>query len=613
MKKLLLSLLCLFCVLTSSYGQVYGKKQLIPAGHWVYDYLDYLNNSNKSVSMADMAPLSVEELELYFNKIDKDSLSGNLQQVYSKVQSFFETSSFSFDLNPVKFGINFQLNPTFFGKTNENIPWSFEGDYSGHFYNDLSDDAAPDKRVWLKNLSSTDTLSEYGASSAFAGSLFSEKCIQIPFFINFDDVVLMESEYFITSNYWGLHDSHNWFNYPLQGNQWENFWPNNTYLNAGKLWDTGWGLSLNIAIQGFQNGKTLTGSIIYNNTFQTTAYYNLNLYSERMKYNLLCSEVDQNQFVFLHMIDFKPLKNLKIGFVEGNILNDKFDPKYLNPLMIIHSYASWNYTWQNEEEKKIYDAAHSSSYMGAKVEYSPVKNMDCYFLFCFNEFQLSNEKGGKLKPNAYGVQLGGNYLIDSLPQGLLNCQFEFVYTSPFLYIKNGAEWSLVRLRHNTPNNFKKQIGSWIGTPFGPDTCAFELKATYDDIQKFKFGLSYLFVAHGENSFGIFQNKTKVTVDGKDDEYYSYYPVVIDNISKLPSNKFNNVSEAELLDISQNQMLRGIVQYTNRITADAEYKINDHVTLKGQLDYTFIFNNENITGNFQQGLEGVISCEIRAFN
>ena len=130
----------------------------------------------------------------------------------------------------------------------------------------------------------------------------------------------MESEYFITSNYWGLHDSHNWFNYPLQGNQWENFWPNNTYLNAGKLWDTGWGLSLNIATQGFQNGKTLTGSIIYNNTFQTTAYYNLNLYSERMKYNLLCSEVDQNQFVFLHMIDFKPLKNLKIGFYDNSNL-----------------------------------------------------------------------------------------------------------------------------------------------------------------------------------------------------------------------------------------------------------------------------------------------------
>ena len=112
MKKLI-SLLAAFVLLSAfSFAQVYSGRQAIPAGHWIYNALYYLNLEEKKSSTLDNAPLTVDELYLNFEQIDKEKLSESGKAIYEKVEAFFERKKFLFDFNGAKFTTNLILNPT---------------------------------------------------------------------------------------------------------------------------------------------------------------------------------------------------------------------------------------------------------------------------------------------------------------------------------------------------------------------------------------------------------------------------------------------------------------------------------------------------------------------
>ena len=144
------------------------------------------------------------------------------------------------------------------------------------------------------------------------------------------------------------------------------------------------------------------------------------------------------------------------------------------------------------------------------------------------------------------------------------------------------------------------ICSWIGTPFGPDSLGGQLSAEYKYLDKWSAELSYLFMAHGENSYGIFSQKT--TINGR--EFYDYYPAAKYRLGEL--------SADEAAAIARSWALTGVVQYTNRITAHGSYKFNEHFSIEGQVIYTFIFNNNSILNNFQHGIEAGIAGTISLF-
>ena len=182
---------------------------------------------------------------------------------------------------------------------------------------------------------------------------------------------------------------------------------------------------------------------------------------------------------------------------------------------------------------------------------------------------------------------------------------EGIYTNPFLYIKHGAEWSMYRKSYSMTKNGTIPICSWIGTPFGPDSLGGQLSAEYKYLDKWSAELSYLFMAHGENSFGLFSHKT--TRDGR--EFYDYYPAAK---YRLYKDQWTPDQIAENERFARSWALTGIIQYTNRITAHGSYKFNEHFSIEGQVIYTFIFNNNNIFNNFQHGIEAGIAGTISLF-
>ena len=80
------------------------------------------------------------------------------------------------------------------------------------------------------------------------------------------------------------------------------------------------------------------------------------------------AEVDQTKFLYMHQIDFSPWKWIKLGILEGNLVNEPFEIRFLNPLMIMHSFASWT-DYRDSLEKKYYGEGHVCAYMGIKFDY----------------------------------------------------------------------------------------------------------------------------------------------------------------------------------------------------------------------------------------------------
>ena len=130
MKKLV-QLISAFVLFTAfSFAQVYSAQQPVQAGHWIYDALYYMNLEQKKASTLDNAPLTVAELYLNFQQIDKEELSESGKALYEKTEDFFERKKFLFDFNGAKFSTNIILNPVGAVRTNPDLDWSYASSYT---------------------------------------------------------------------------------------------------------------------------------------------------------------------------------------------------------------------------------------------------------------------------------------------------------------------------------------------------------------------------------------------------------------------------------------------------------------------------------------------------
>ena len=577
----------------------YNKQQMIPAGHWIYDAIYCLSMESRQAPLADVAPLSVGELSMHFSAIDYESLSDSGKALYKKTQDFFEKRKYVADFSPVFFGFNINVNPLIQAKTNENIDWTFGTDYTGHLYGVNNEVIDKDGNVTSV---SKNKYEEYASQSGFLSSQASLPFVSIPLYLGFTDNIMIETEPFVGNSFFGMTNDDCFVkNLPFSAGDFEFLWPRNAYGSAGKTFSN-WGVNFHGAKQGLQIGRTMTGSIIYNNTFETDFYSQLSLYSPNLKYNMDVVEIDHNKFMYLHTAQFRPFfwKWLKCSVVEGTLINGPFELRYLNPLMIMHSFGSWT-EYTDDDEEKYYGEAHVCAYMGINVEMVPVRNLRIYFYYAQNEIQPANElesENGKTMPDSLGGQIGFEMNFPGKEGGWWNTGIEGIYTTPYLYVKQGADWSLYRARSNMQSKGSVPLCSWIGTPFGPDALGFQAKVGYKKPLKWDLEIDYLFLAHGTNSFGMFGNT--VTIDGV--EYYAYYPSVRYKLGKENSGSSYSYTPSQAEDDARSYALTGTIQYTNQLTLKGNYNFNEHFSINSYLTYSFIFNNKNVGGDFQQGIE-----------
>lgn len=598
-------------------AESYSSQQMIPAGHWVYDAFQMLCNSVKMTSFAVDTPITVGELRMYFDRIPYESLSSSGKELHQKIFDYLTEKKKTFQMGSVFFAFNARVNPEFMIKTNYDIDWTYATDYTGHLnsveeypvissvehiqklgineYNYLFIDKI-DGKISREN-------KKYAAASNFYGSNGYKSFIELPLYLGWSDYFFIQTDPCYAKSIWGMSANSNFTNISYSSVDVDFLWPRTAYGSFGRTFSD-WGVNFNVARTGLQIGKTQTGSIIYNSTFETDCYFQLNLYSPRLKYNLDVVQISSNKYMYLHSIETRPFFDfVRINVVEGTLIQQPFELRFLNPLMIMHSFSAWE-DYSDVMEKRIYGESHVAAYMGIQVEAIPVKNMRLYLLYAQNEIQSEIEKSsfnGNAMPDSLGGQLGMELTIpDNRHNGWWTGTLEGIYTTPYLYLKQGKDWSLYSERYNMQSDSDYPICSWIGTPFGPDALGFQARIGYSKIRKWNAEIDYLFVAHGTNSFGLFDN----TVEINGETYYAYYPSVLYRLGLL--------GYADAANVARDYKLTGTIQYTNQVTLKGAYVINKHLELNGQGIYSFIFNNKNEPGDFQHGFEFSVALEYTVF-
>lgn len=562
LKKIVLLILfiLLSCILFAQTNDAY----VFPAGHWIYDSMYTLSKEQGMTGFYENSMLTAAELRFYFEELEYSCLSDTGKLLYDKVEELLtepENGYKAFAFTP-----HLRVNPEAYYKTNDEIPYTFNYNYKDNF-------------------------------------------LTLPLIVGFSDCIMMESDIFFGKSHIGAIQNNNYFNIPFREDEPEFMFPRHTYGAFAKVFD-GWGLSFVMAKEGLSIGNTKTGSIFYNNTFETDAYMQMNLFAESFKYSLDIVQVDYSKNLYLHQVEARPWKQFKIGFMEGTQIVGPFELRFINPFMVQHSLSAWNDLNQDDSP---YGEENICAYFGFNFDWTPVKNVRIYGLYAQNEIQAPNERDrvGVLYPNSLGFQVGTDITIPVKNDGLWNVSLEGIYTSPYLYFKHTPQASLYRARED--NMSSDWMETWIGTPLGPDCLAFEGGFGYEKLSKWKWSLSYMLTMKGENDFSTFDETSKpnpnmTTDDGKKgndgEDYYSYYPVVA---FRLDPSQYD-----ECKNDAQDMWLHGIIQYTNQISAEAEYSFSNLLSASGRCTYTWIYNNNHESDVFEKGLELTFAIKYNIF-
>lgn len=126
--------------------------------------------------------------------------------------------------------------------------------------------------------------------------------------------------------------------------------------------------------------------------------------------------------MYLHQIALRPFKNLKFSIIEGGFLNAPFELRFVNPIVLVHSYhARLNYNASFPYPDDAY-----VSYFCWYIEYFLMKTLHAYIILVQDELQTAKEKDktGSLIPGGIGVQFGADYRLSLNSQDALKFQLE---------------------------------------------------------------------------------------------------------------------------------------------------------------------------------------------
>lgn len=562
----------LFTFSLCAFSHVMYDQELIPAGHWIYDALYTVYMDAGRVTLADRAPLTAGEIKLYVADIDPGILSASGKKALDAINNFFSKKTISLGNNVFDFAFNVEQTTAFFFKSGAALDWSFATDYTGKYIS-AGDGEKKDGQAY------------YDAANNFYGSTAEKPFLAAPLSLSFSNYFSIGTAPILAKSFLGMRREKNFINMPYTSDDMEFLQPRWAYGSAGMTFSK-WGFNASVLRSGAQFGKTLTGSVIYSSGFETDAVINFSTYSKYFSYNLNVVQVSRNKLLYLHTIDFIPYFTwLRFSLIEGTLVSGPFELRFLNPLMFMHSFGAFY-----DESDKI----KTAQYFGLSFDIVPYKGIRLYGLFAQNEITSPAEMkftSSQEVPDSFAVQFGIDLtFVEKKNAGFFHLNMEAVYTTPFAYIKQEPCYSLYRVRDDMQDS--GNIVSWIGSPFGPDAIAGKLRFSYERIRKWEAAFDALFVAHGQNSFGMFWKKSGDKAD--------YYP-----------SERKGLTHEQKKEIARNHWLTGTVQYTTQLQVSGKYSLNEHFEFTGSCIYTFIFNNKNISGNFAHGVELSTSITCRA--
>ncbi len=509
---------------------------LVPSGHWLYDALASIEIDFGRWNFMDHTPLTVMELRGMLEEIPIERLSEAGRAQYFRIQEYFDQFDFSLDAGIFSIGIEPKVNVEGYAKSNSNLDW-------------------------LYNYHSRQRLAEAPVRVTVGDWLT----------VNMGLGVGQRRSYM--TRHW------NFVNHVFQEAAFDPNITHSTYLSTGYRWKNGVGVNLNFGIGSHNYGRASLGSVIQSDWLTDLPYGTLRLYSPWFTYAFNIQQLNQKEIMYTHEIDFRLFRRFTFGFVEGGAAYDVFDARFLNPFGIFHAYELNNqFDW--------------ISYMGVKFNYVPVKFLRLYFLISKTEHQMFTEQtsGPGALPEGRGLQ-GGFDLQFPVAGGFLRFNAEGYYASPYLWIKQSPNWSLVSAKgdDDAPEY------EWIGSPVGPDSLAGKFSVAYEKPGKWSIQANYIFAARGEHaSSDIFTDYGWVNGRTTERRYETQW-IYVDNSDYQYGREYASP--------------HGIPEYDNIIYLTGTFCPTKWLTLVAQPAYILSFNHNHEDGNFQHGFEMALSCRF----
>ena len=225
------------------------------------------------------------------------------------------------------------------------------------------------------------------------------------------------------------------------------------------------------------------GNLIISDNPDFYEFMRLSLFSRYVKYSFLVNQMPLqitpqlyiyddddiptlsrtvNRNFYLHRLDFNLFNVLSVGIMEGVIVgNSPLEIRYLNPLMIFHSFYSWNNydNWlENDQRRHI-----NGSIFSTEVNWNIIRSLAFYGQFVLTDYATPGELGQRAEqpPNGLGFLAGLQY-SHSFSSWASHSFFEFTYTYPYLYMNPSPFASFIQMRNLSDSH--RVHYSFIGIP-----------------------------------------------------------------------------------------------------------------------------------------------------
>ncbi len=192
-----------------------------------------------------------------------------------------------------------------------------------------------------------------------------------------------------------------------------------------------------------------------------------------------------------HVVESRFFDILTIYLNESIILYDTdAQLQFVNPLLLYHN---------------LFIRENANSLLAVGFSLVPLPGITLYGEYALDQLQTGLEQelyGAAVTatPNADGHMLGVKASYPLGP-GYLSGFFEYIYTSPWLYLRSPSEVSFYWLHRESTDVLKARVNviKPLGYEYGPDSIAFSAEAGYIVPGVFSASFSADFIMNGENT------------------------------------------------------------------------------------------------------------------
>ena len=270
-----------------------------------------------------------------------------------------------------------------------------------------------------------------------------------------------------------------------------------------------------------------------------------------------------NRYFYMHRFDMRFFEKLSVGISEGVMVgNSPLELRYLNPLMIFHSFFSWKDYSEGWEGGDM-----NGSLLSLDIEWAFLPGWALYGQIVMNEFSTPYETNNfpDQPPSGMGYLLGVEF-IHSVSDWVLSWYAEVVYAEPFLYTLSSPFGSMIWMRRSSDLGKKDLRYEWFGHKEGRDMLLAALGISAQT-EKLILSLDLSFKRQGEHSILWDWNREQ-------------------NNQTSPS---------------------GITETSTRALLGITCKVLPSFTLSGHLGGTAIFDAGRKKGNREYGIEAGLTA------